>query len=363
MSSDITRDKNMIVQGFKKKGLSKEVMELINYDADYGLTREQIAKYADKKMDIERMRIYSECLRFDYDDRVIKVLTAEGVDITKLKMGLDFYRQGVPLEDVERILSSGEKAIAMKKQYDDILQKTDSLADEAEMEPEYVKKLTDYIEEVVLSIGNTDKKFDEITDVLNNLTQDKKEQKELERILKENQEKDELLSQKQDEINRAYSQAAENRKEAGELKKENEALKEKVKELQKKHEQDKETFNNVRNDADNYFSFQSGNMPYAGNKSAVVRINSNDIERKTSVNNHGLVGIFSRLGIKTKSRRNLVKLVIDGELDRNQLVQIKIAIEKGLTENQLEDIINSRVPAERMKEIIEIAELENGLQG
>ena len=215
MSSDITRDKNMIVQGFKKKGLSKEVMELINYDADYGLTREQIAKYADKKMDIERMRIYSECLRFDYDDRVIKVLTAEGVDITKLKMGLDFYRQGVPIEDVERILSSGEKAIAMKKQYDDILQKTDSLADEAEMEPEYVKKLTDYIEEVVLSIGSTDKKFDEITDVLNNLTQDKKEQKELERILKENQEKDELLSQKQDEINRAYSQAAENRKEAG----------------------------------------------------------------------------------------------------------------------------------------------------
>ena len=203
MSSDITRDKNMIVQGFKKKGLSKEVMELINYDADYGLTREQIAKYADKKMDIERMRIYSECLRFDYDDRVIKVLTAEGVDITKLKMGLDFYRQGVPIEDVERILSSGEKAIAMKKQYDDILQKTDSLADEAEMEPEYVKKLTEYIE----------------------------------------------------------------------------------------------------------------------------------------------------------------KLVIDGELDRNQLVQIKIAIEKGLTENQLEDIINSRVPAERMKEIIEIAELENSLQG
>ena len=142
------------------------------------------------------------------------------------------------------------------------------------MEPEYVKKLTDYIEEVVLSIGNTDKKFDEITDVLNNLTQDKKEQKELERILKENQEKDELLSQKQDEINRAYSQAAEKRKEAGELKTENEALKEKVKKLQKKYEQDKETFNNVRNDADNYFSFKSANMPYAGNKSAVVRINS-----------------------------------------------------------------------------------------
>lgn len=55
--------------------------------------------------------------------------------------------------------------------------------------------------------------------------------------------------------------------------------------------------------------------------------------------------------------------MINGELDRNQLIQIKSAIEKGLTESQLEEIINSRVPAERMKEIIEIAELENSLQG
>ena len=94
-----------------------------------------------------------------------------------------------------------------------------------------------------------------------------------------------------------------------------------------------------------------------------IRISSNDIERKVPGSGRGAVSIFTRLGIKTKSRRNLVKLVIDGELDRNQLVQIKNAIEKGLTEKQLEDIINSRVPAERMKEIVEIAELENSLQG
>ena len=43
--------------------------------------------------------------------------------------------------------------------------------------------------------------------------------------------------------------------------------------------------------------------------------------------------------------------MINGELDSNQLIQFKSAIEKGLTESQLEEIINSRVPAERMKEI------------
>ena len=360
MGSD-TRDKNMIIQGFRNRGVSKEVLELISDDADYGLTREQIARYADKNMDFAHMKICSKCLRNNYDDEVIKVIVADGLSISQMEMALEFYEKGVPIEAVKKITQSGEKAVTMKKLYEDSLAEGNKF--EHDREPEYVTKIIKYLEQMNVNLSNADKRFTEVEDVLRTLLDNNEGQQDFDRILKENQEKDELLSQKQDEINRAYSQAAENRKEAGKLKTENEALKEKVKELQKKYEQDKETFNNVRNDADNYFSFQSANMPYAGNKSAVVRINSNDIERKTSVNNHGLVGIFSRLGIKTKSRRNLVKLVIDGELDRNQLVQIKIAIEKGLTENQLEDIINSRVPAERMKEIIEIAELENGLQG
>ena len=93
MGSD-TRDKNMIVQSFKNRGVSAEVLALISDDADYGLTRNQIARYADKNMDIDRMRIYSECLRDGYDDRVIKALTADGLNGSQMRMGLDFYRRG-----------------------------------------------------------------------------------------------------------------------------------------------------------------------------------------------------------------------------------------------------------------------------
>jgi len=46
-----------------------------------------------------------------------------------------------------------------------------------------------------------------------------------------------------------------------------------------------------------------------------------------------------------------------------QLVQIKSAIEKGLTEGQLVELINNNVSAEKMKEIIEIAVLENSMAG
>lgn len=39
----------------------------------------------------------------------------------------------------------------------------------------------------------------------------------------------------------------------------------------------------------------------------------------------------------------------------------KSAIEKGLTESQLVELINNNISAEKMKEIIEIAVLENSL--
>ena len=42
-------------------------------------------------------------------------------------------------------------------------------------------------------------------------------------------------------------------------------------------------------------------------------------------------------------------------------MQLKSAIERGLTESQLVELINNNVSAEKMKEIIEIAVLENAM--
>lgn len=397
MSSDI-RDKNMIVQSFKNKGLRGEVIALISDDADYGLTREQIAKYADKKMDIDRMRIYSECLKNGYEDSIIKIITADGLSKVQMQMALEFYKKGVSKEEIEAITKSGEKAAVMKKRYEEILDMTDSVYNAAETEPEYVKKIAEHIQEVVLSIGNTDKKFDDIAEVLKSLMQSRRNEEEYDRVLKENQEKDTLLSQKQDEINKAYSQAAENRKEVEMLKGENETLKKKIREFEEKGKEDVEnmTSNSQHPESSNreftngqyskssdrefassqyskshdretakrqYPETSSQRVQDRGYGGSYTRIDSNDIERTVRRNSNATVGFFTRLCIKKKSRRNLVKLVIAGELDINQLVQIKSAIEKGLTERQLEDIINSRVPADRMKEIVEIAELENSMQG
>ena len=74
-----------------------------------------------------------------------------------------------------------------------------------------------------------------------------------------------------------------------------------------------------------------------------------------------MAGLFSKLSFKKKSRADIVKLLASGELVPAQLCQIKSAIEKGLTESQLIELINNNVSAEKMKEIIEIAVLENSI--
>ena len=73
------------------------------------------------------------------------------------------------------------------------------------------------------------------------------------------------------------------------------------------------------------------------------------VERKARKKDRGaLTSLFSRACFK--KRADIVKLVAEKELEPKQLVQIRNAIEKGLTEQQLMVLINSQIPAEQMEE-------------
>ncbi len=82
---------------------------------------------------------------------------------------------------------------------------------------------------------------------------------------------------------------------------------------------------------------------------------------RTEKKSSGLLGLFSKLCFKKKSRVDIIKLVSAGKLSTEQLVMIKVAIEKQLTEGQLVELINNNLEPSKMKEIIEIAVLENSL--
>ena len=82
------------------------------------------------------------------------------------------------------------------------------------------------------------------------------------------------------------------------------------------------------------------------------------MERKDRGNVMG--SMFSRLFLKKKT--DIVKLLAEKDLSPEQLVQVRNAIEKGLSEKQLLVLINSKIPAEQMEEIINIAVYENKMK-
>ena len=100
-------------------------------------------------------------------------------------------------------------------------------------------------------------------------------------------------------------------------------------------------------------------MPVVDAQGRVVQQLSVERTRRTSEG--GIAAMIAKLCFKKKSRQDIVKLVASGDLVPAQLIQIKSGIEKGLTEGQLVELINNNVSAEKMKEIIEIAVLENSM--
>ena len=76
----------------------------------------------------------------------------------------------------------------------------------------------------------------------------------------------------------------------------------------------------------------------------------------------GIYLLVGRLGFEKKSKQDLVRLVAEGKLGTEQLIEIQNAMKQGLTEEQLVTLINNGVSAEQMREIIEIAVLENNMK-
>ena len=71
------------------------------------------------------------------------------------------------------------------------------------------------------------------------------------------------------------------------------------------------------------------------------------------------ISIFKKLFYKREVNSSLVGRIIDKKLDATQIEQIKFGISKGLSDDQLLEIINSEMDAASMQKLIEVYIMEN----
>lgn len=376
------------VQLLRNKNVSEEIIALVKSDYEDGLTEDEVSLYLNKNYNIGQMKVLSECLHKGISEDMTKLLKESKLSGHQMQVSLDFYEKGVPIEAIQEVMDKDEKPVVMRRLYEEILESLAKTKEQSLAEAEYVKALVSQMEEVVEKINHQDKRYDALNEKLASLEISKDDQEVRERLVKENQDKDAIISHQQDELNKASSTIARLRDDIEKKDKEMERMRSRIESLEdkimsvasesKKEAASEETpkhSETVETSADKKIVdtvavpqttpvVQNGIPVYYqipvidGAGHVVQRV---PIERNIRRSSNGMTGIFAKLCFKKKSRADIVKLVATGDLVPAQLVQIKSAIEKGLTETQLIELINNNISAEKMKEIIEIAVLENSM--
>ena len=370
----------------KNPKFTEEILKLVEADLQYGLTIEETELYTSKRYDLTQMKVYSACLRNGYPEDVRECITKDGLTGEQMAVALEFYEKGVPIKTIAEVTeNSSHTAFTMKKLFQSIVSKVQAAGEAVQAQDDYAKELLEQIKAVVEKIEFQEKRYDALNEKLKELQtagQDAKIQNNLLSQLAEKDsmiaEKDGMLGKQQDELNEARGTIARLRNEMDAIRKERDRLEKRTEEMEKeaatkgsntvtetevavadKKEEAKSMVQaEVKQEVPVIPSFPGAYYNVAvvdGNGKVVSFMPVERMERKRERSTMSL--IFSRLTFRKKI--DIVKLVAEKDLEPKQLVQIRSAIEKGLSEEQLLVLINNQIPAEQMEEIINIAVFEN----
>lgn len=363
----------------KNPKFTEEILKLVESDLQYGLTIEETEMYTSKRFDYAQMKVYSACLRNGYPEDVRECITRDGLTGEQMAVALEFYEKGVPLKTVAEVTeNSSHTAFMMKKLFQSIVSKVQAAGEAVQAQDDYAKDLLEQIKSVVEKIEFQEKRYDALNEKLKELQTAGQDAKIQNNLLNQLAEKDSMLEKQQDELNEARGTIARLRNEMDAIRKERDRLEKRTEETEKeaatkgsntvtepevavadKKEEAKSMVQaEVKQEVPVIPSFPGVGYNVAvldGNGKVVSFMPVERMERKRERST--MSAIFSRLTFRKKI--DIVKLVAEKDLEPKQLVQIRSAIEKGLSEDQLLVLINNQIPAEQMEEIINIAVYEN----
>ena len=368
----------------KNPKFTEEILRLVESDLQYGLSIEETELYTSKRFDYAQMKVYSACLRNGYPEDVRDCITREGLTGEQMAVALEFYEKGVPLKTIAEVTeNSSHTASAMKKLFQSIVSKVQAAESTVQAQEEYAKELLEQIKSVVEKIEFQEKRYDALNEKLKELQTAGQDAKIQNNLLNQLAEKDGMLEKQQNELNEARGTIARLRNEMDGIRKEKDRLEKHTEEMEReaaargsepKQEPEKEVTDKkemvqkteqaekkqveMKQDAPVFPAFPGVGYNVAvldGSGKIVSFMPVERMERKKD--RSSVSALFSRLVFKKKI--DIVKLVAEKDLELKQLVQIRNAIEKGLSEEQLLVLINHQIPAEQMEEIINIAVYEN----
>lgn len=293
-----------------------EVLDLVREDYRYGLSKAQIDIYLQSKMDPQRMKTVSEILRRYGEELAAVIMKCQPPDIYRMWVSAEFFEKGVSLETIESVLGENRTAYAMRQIYQKVLEETEKQREKLQKEDQAGHASMD------AAVADLQKRLDE---------------------------KEALISSQQERIQIL-----------------NEALEQGRRKLAEKEEElwEMKRSIDVREAERQETAYAKTTPGFGKTQACAAQAGAENMQQTQEAGRRdtGFSAVLGRLAHKEKAHPDIVQLVANGNLSTGQLAMIRVAMEKGLKEEQIHQLITSRVPAEQMKEIIEIAVLENQMQ-
>lgn len=187
---------------------SKEVIDLVEADIEYGLTMEQTKLYLKRYIKFPQMKLLSQCLRKGADEAFIELLTKYDMSGYQIQVAIEFMEKGISMENIETVIAKGENPLAMRKSFQAMLDKVKQIQANADVSPDYVKGLVKQIEEAVVKIQFQEERYDELNKKLKVFENSKKDEEVHKGLVKKLEDTEAELSGQQDQLNRANATIA-----------------------------------------------------------------------------------------------------------------------------------------------------------
>lgn len=399
-----------VVDKIREKQSNEEILKIVKEDLEYGLSVENVENYAYSEMSADRCRLISTMYRKGYSVRAIGDIGNPDLSIDKIEIGMELYDKNIPLAQIKDILHSNQTREQILEQFSNVLsnvQETLTISENEVKEsieedkdiPKYVDSLMKQLQDVANKISFQDERYDTLNQVLKKMevaAEDsilaKKLTEKNGELETQNRELSEELGRKQDAVTKGMQTIAQLRvqnedrdKMISQLKDQNESSDRKIKELEAKvkeleDESKKDTKNQVNpflarqeeiklnNTAQNMEkeslqkAFETGNGVPIFYQVVISDKNGRSMVSEleyTKPKKRKLEGFISKFSMKKKYQKNFFGMIVKKELSVEQIGEIKVALEKGLTDEQLEMIIKKELTPERIRGIVEFAVVQN----
>jgi DNA repair ATPase RecN len=213
---------------------SQEVIDLVEADIEYGLTKEQTQLYLKRNIKFPQMKLLSQCLRKGADKDFVELLTKYDMSGHQIQVAIEFWEKGVSIEHIEAVIANGDKPAIMRKEFEEILEKVKQVKTSSEIAPDYVKGLVKQIEEAVAKIQFQEERYDELNKKLKVFENSKKDEEVHKGLVKKLEDTEAELSGQQDQLNRANATIARLREQIDEKEKEMEKMQNRIDTLEDK---------------------------------------------------------------------------------------------------------------------------------